>query len=267
MLAFAGNSVLCRMALQHSSIDAASFTAIRLVSGAAVLYALTRIFGKARQGTGSWASALALFVYAAAFSFAYTQLSTGTGALLLFGAVQVSMISLAWFKGDRPQGWQWLGLLLAFAGLVVLVLPGLSAPPVLGSALMLSAGVAWGVYSVRAKGAGDPTRVTGGNFARAAVMGLVLAALFVTQQHIEAQGAAYAVASGAVTSGLGYAIWYRVVPVLRASSAAVVQLSVPLIAALGGIVFVGESPSLRFVLASMATLGGIALVMGSKPRS
>lgn len=268
MLAFAGNSVLCRIALRETGIDAASFTTIRLASGAVVLWLIVRFFRRAQAGGGSWLSALMLFAYAAGFSFAYLSLTTATGALLLFGAVQATMICWGLWRGERFGAWQLVGLALAVGGLVGLLLPGLSAPPLGGAALMLMAGAAWGVYSIRGKGAGDATRVTAGNFLRAVPFAIVLSALSLlplAEARLDAAGVAYALASGAITSGLGYAIWYTVLPALKATSAATVQLSVPVIAALGGIVFLGEAVTLRFVLASIAILGGIALVILRAP--
>jgi drug/metabolite transporter (DMT)-like permease len=268
MIAFAGNSVLCRMALKHTMIDAATFTSIRLMSGAVVLWLIVRFARAGRAGVGNWWSALALFVYATGFSLAYVSLSAATGALLLFGSVQATMIGRGIWQGERLARLQWLGLVLAMAGLVGLMLPGLAAPPLLGAALMIFAGVAWGVYSLRGKGAGDPTRVTAGNFWRAAVLALVLSAVMqasaVLDTSWDAQGLAYAVASGAVTSGLGYALWYSVLPALKATQAATIQLSVPVLAALGGVALMGEVMNEQFVLASVATLGGIALVIWGK---
>lgn len=266
MLAFAGNSLLCRLALQQSHLDAGSFTSIRLVSGALVLGLVARKFRGDQNGAGNWPSALALFIYAAAFSFAYVRLPTATGALLLFGAVQATMISYGLWKGERLQPLQRVGLALALSGLLGLLLPGLSAPPLAGSVLMLGAGVAWGVYSLRGKGAGDPTRVTAGNFLRAAPIAIALSLLMLGLQRVtlDAAGIGYALASGALTSGLGYAIWYTAVPALKATTAATVQLSVPVLAALGGIVFLGEAVTLRLGLASLAILGGIALVVLQK---
>ncbi len=261
MMAFAGNSVLCRMALKHTTIDAATFTSIRLVSGAVVLWLVVRFVRAGRTGAGNWWSALALFVYAAGFSLAYVSLSAATGALLLFGSVQATMIGRGIWQGERLAPWQWLGLALAMAGLVGLMLPGLAAPPLLGAALMVLAGAAWGVYSLRGKGAGDPTLVTAGNFWRAAVMALLLSAVMQASASWDAEGVAYAVASGAVTSGVGYALWYSVLPALKATQAATLQLSVPVIAALGGVALLGEVMTEQFVLASVATLGGIALVI------
>ena len=264
MVAFAGNSLLCRQALKHTAIDPASFTAIRLVSGALVLWLLVRMKQTAPAGEGSWVSAFALFAYAAGFSFAYISLSAASGALLLFGAVQATMISYGIWSGERLRLLQTFGVLLAFAGLVGMLLPGLSAPPMLGALLMIGAGVAWGVYSLLGKGAGDPRRVTAGNFLRAVPITLVLSLLMIEFTSVDAAGFYYAIASGAIASGLGYAIWYTVLPVLKNTSAASVQLSVPVIAALGGIVFLGEPLTLRLVLASVAILGGIALVIVQK---
>ena len=264
MIAFAGTSLLCRMALKQTAIDPASFTAIRLISGALVLWLLVRMKQNTPAGEGSWASAFALFTYAAGFSFAYVSLSAGTGALLLFAAVQVTMIGYGLWAGERLRLLQTFGVLLAFGGLIGLLLPGLSAPPLLGAMLMIGAGIAWGVYSLRGKGAGDPTRVTAGNFLRSVPVTVVLSLLMIKFVYIDAAGVAYAIASGALASGLGYAIWYTVLPALKNTSAASVQLSVPVIAALGGIVFLGEPLTLRLILASVAILGGIALVIVQK---
>jgi drug/metabolite transporter (DMT)-like permease len=265
MLAFAGNSLLCRFALKQTSLDAASFTSIRLLSGALVLWLITRIRHGSQPGSaGSWISAAALFVYAAGFSFAYISLTAATGALLLFGAVQVTMIGYGIWTGERLRGAQLAGLALAFGGLVGLLIPGLSAPPLVGSVLMLSAGTAWGVYSLRGRGAGDPTRASAGNFLRAVPLALVLSLLMLQRASLNNNGVWYAIASGAITSGLGYALWYTVIPWLKAAQAATVQLSVPLLAALAGIIFLGETPSLRLALASAAILGGIALVILEK---
>ena len=264
MIAFAGNSLLCRVALKDTGIDAASFTTIRLVSGALVLWLVARMSRGAHTGRGNWLSALALFAYAAGFSFAYVSLPAATGALLLFGAVQATMIGHGIWTGERLLRLQVVGLVLALGGLVSLLLPGLSAPPLLGSLLMLGAGVAWGIYSLRGKGAGDPIRVTAGNFLRAAPVAAALSLLMLDGASLDAAGFWYAVASGALASGIGYAIWYSALPALKATSGATVQLSVPVIAALGGIVFLGESLTLRLVLASAAILGGIALVILNK---
>ena len=264
MIAFAGNSVLCRIAFKHTRIDAASFTSIRLVSGAVVLWVIASFFRSDSTGRGNWISAFALFAYAAGFSFAYISLTAATGALLLFGAVQATMIGHGIWTGERFHKQQFVGLILAFGGLVGLLLPGLSAPPLAGSVLMMIAGVAWGVYSLRAKGTGNPTRVTAGNFLRASLFAVVISLMLNSSGNLDSVGIWYAIASGAVASGLGYAIWYSVLPALKATNAATVQLSVPVFAALGGIIILGESVTARFLLASLAILGGIALVILSK---
>ena len=264
MIAFAGNSLLCRAALKHTSIDAASFTTIRLISGALMLLLVVHMRHGTHSGGGSWVSAFALFAYAAGFSFAYVSLPAATGALLLFGAVQVTMIGHGIWKGERLRRLQLVGLMLAFGGLVGLLLPGLSAPPLYGSILMLGAGVGWGVYSLRGKGAGDPTKVTAGNFLRAVPIAAALSLLMLNGASLDNAGFWYAVSSGALASGIGYAIWYTALPALKATNAATVQLSVPVIAALGGIVFLGEPITLRLALASVAILGGIALVILEK---
>ncbi len=261
MVAFAANSVLCRIALKETNIDAASFTTIRLVSGALVLWLIATAFRRRRAGHGNWLSALALFAYAAAFSFAYLSLTAATGALLLFGAVQATMILYGPLHGERFGRQQLVGLTLALGGLVGLLLPGLTAPPLVGSALMIAAGIAWGVYSLRGRGAGDPTRVTAGNFLRATAFAVALSMLTLPGAKLDSAGVGYAIASGAIASGMGYALWYSVLPALKATTAATVQLSVPAIAAFGGIVFLGESLTLRLTLASSAILGGIALVI------
>jgi drug/metabolite transporter (DMT)-like permease len=266
MTAFAGNSLLCRLALKQTRIDAASFTLIRIISGAIALQLIVMMRKRSRGKAGSWSSALALFVYAAGFSFAYISLPAGTGALLLFGAVQGTMIIWALRKGERLHVRQRIGLALALAGLGALVFPGLSAPPLGGSILMLSAGVAWGIYSLRGKAAGDPASATAGNFLRAVPMAAVLSAALLPWARLDRTDIGYAILSGAIASGVGYAIWYTVLPTLRAAGAATVQLSVPVLAAAGGILLLGEPITLRAVLASVAVLGGIALVaIGRRP--
>ena len=261
LLAFAGNSVLARLALSRTTIDPASFTSIRLIVGAVVLVLIFTFRRGAHAWGGTWSSALALFVYAAAFSFAYVQLTTGTGALLLFGAVQATMISVGVARGERLSAVQWSGLLFAYAGLVMLVLPGLSAPPLRAAALMLSAGAAWGFYSLRGKGAGDPIAATAGNFVRAVPLTVALSVIFQQSRSLDAQGIAYAVASGAVASGIGYAVWYTVLRSLRATTAATVQLALPVLAALCGVALLSEPLTLRLVTAGAAILGGVALVV------
>lgn len=271
MIAFAGNSLLCRAALNQTSIDPASFTSIRLISGALVLWLIVRLraSGSANGAAqtlvgGNWWSALALFAYAAGFSYAYVSLAAGTGALLLFGAVQVTMIGYGMYRGERLGSLQLLGLVLAFAGLVGLMLPGLEAPPLFGSLVMMGAGVAWGVYSLRGRGAGDATVVTAGNFLRSVPLALLLSALMYPYWALDAAGVWYAIGSGALASGVGYAIWYTALPLLKSTTAATVQLSVPVIAAVGGVILLSEPLTLRMMLASVAILGGIALVILEK---
>lgn len=261
MIAFAANSVLCRLALQETAIDPGSFTAIRLLSGAVMLAVLLGYRGRGVPRTGNWGSAAALFVYAAAFSFAYVSLPTGTGALLLFAAVQATMILTGFARGERFTRVQTAGFMLAFVGLVYLLLPGLSAPPLAGALLMMFAGVAWGVYSLRGRSARDPLAATAGNFLRTVPMAIGLALFGFGEVAVDLSGAVYAAVSGALASGAGYAVWYAALRGLNATRAATVQLSVPVVAAFGGVLFLGEAVSLRLAFASLAILGGVALVL------
>jgi drug/metabolite transporter (DMT)-like permease len=303
MIAFASNSLLCRAALKETNIDPATFTFVRIFSGAVALWLIMKLRNRfminppealakikspsssnERGGSfsrgekvrmrdaGNWPSALALFAYAAAFSFAYVDLSAGTGALLLFGAVQATMILWGFRKGERLDAIQIVGLVVAVTGLVVLVFPGLSAPPLIGSILMLGAGVAWGVYSLRGKAAHDAIAATAGIFLRAVSFAAAVSMALIPWARFDHAGMIYAVISGAITSGLGYVIWYSVLsdstPVrLGPASAATVQLSVPVLAATGGILPLGEPITLRYVFASIAVLGGIALVVIEKDRA
>ena len=264
MLAFAGNSLLCRVALRDTDIDTASFTALRLASGALVLVLLLRLRGVRPTQGGSWSMAAMLFAYAALFSFAYRDLSAATGALLLFGAVQLTMTGWGVARGERLAGLRLIGLLIAVGGLVVLLLPDVSAPPLLAAALMLGAGLSWGVYSLLGRSAGEPVAATGGNFVRSVAFAAVLALASAAHHRPDPLGVTYAVMSGAVTSGLGYVLWYAVLPALSATAAATVQLSVPAVAALGGVVLLAEPMSPRLLLASAAILGGIALTIRKK---
>jgi drug/metabolite transporter (DMT)-like permease len=289
MIAFASNSLLCRFALKQTGIDAATFTFVRIFSGAAALWLIMEyrrrlIVERAPSvlvdsfsrwslvtchlplSSGNWLSAFSLFVYAAAFSFAYNNLSAATGALLLFSAVQATMIFWGLRKGERLDPIQIVGFFAAVSGLVVLLFPGLSAPPINGSILMLSAGVAWGIYSLRGKTASDAIAATAGNFLRAVPFAALISLIMIPRIHFDSLGVIYALISGAITSGLGYVVWYSVLsdsaPVrLGAASAATVQLSVPVLAAGGGILLLGEPITLRYLLASVAVLGGIALVV------
>jgi drug/metabolite transporter (DMT)-like permease len=266
MIAFAANSLLCRAALKQASIDAASFTFIRIFFGAAALWLIMKMRNTAWKEAGNWPSALALFAYAAAFSFAYNTLAAGTGALLLFGAVQATMIFWGLRKGERLHAIQIGGLLLALSGLVVLLFPRLSAPPFSGSILMLGAGVAWGIYSLRGK-VQNPSSATAGNFLRAVPLAAIVSIIMLPWARLDRAGIAYAVLSGAMASGLGYVIWYTALSGLKATSAATVQLSVPVLAATGGILLLGEPITLRYLFASIAVLGGIALVVLEKNRA
>lgn len=268
LVCFAFNSILCRLALKSDEIDAPSFTVIRLVSGALVLLIIFSFFGKkdAPKRQGNWVSAFFLFAYAICFSFAYLGLTTATGALILFGSVQLTMIIFALVKGERPRVLEWLGLIFAFGGLVYLVFPGLESPPVLNSILMASAGISWGFYSLRGRASTDPLADTAGNFLRS-VPFVVLAALpFFAQIHLSAKGVLLAILSGAIASGIGYSVWYAALRFHTAARAAVLQLAVPAIAALGGVVFLAESVSMRLILASGLILGGIGLVIFGKKK-
>ncbi|MET1163070.1 MAG: DMT family transporter [Pseudoxanthomonas sp.] len=272
LLAFAGNSLLCRLALAHTNIDVATFTGIRLLAGAATLWLLVKLRGNGRaasapeRATGNWISAFALFAYASAFSLAYTQLSAATGALLLFGSVQATMIAVGLWRGERLSPLQIGGLCLALAGLVALLLPGLSAPPLVAALLMVAAGMAWGVYSLRGRNARDPVGTTAGNFLRSLPFAALFGVAMIGRLVPDAAGIGYAVASGALTSGVGYAIWYAALPHLGALRAAVMQLSVPVIAAAGGLLLISEPITLRFVLCSLAILGGVLVVIVSGRR-
>jgi drug/metabolite transporter (DMT)-like permease len=265
LLAFAANSVLCRLALGAASIDAASFSTVRLGSGALTLTLLGAAAGKgsARQ-RGSWTSAAMLFAYAVAFSFAYRTLSAASGALILFGAVQATMILAALGSGERPHFLEWLGLLLAVSGLVYLVSPGLSAQSPSGSALMGLAGISWGIYSLRGRRAGDPLADTGGNFVRALPLAAAVSCATLPHAHLSGEGVLLAAVSGALASGLGYVVWYAALRGLTATRAATVQLAVPAIAALGGVLFLSERVSVRLLLAAALILGGVGLAVASR---
>ncbi|WP_198083241.1 DMT family transporter [Variovorax sp. E3] len=268
MLAFAANSLLCRLALQQRGIDPASFGGIRLVSGAITLALVVRLRARpSSPGHAGWLAAVMLFAYVAFFSFAYLSLSAGTGALILFGAVQLTMLGAGLGAGERFGPVAWFGFALAVVGLVYLVSPGIAAPPLVGAVLMAVAGVAWGVYSLRGRGVADPLAATARNFTRAVPLALALSLAFVASAHADATGVALAVASGALTSGLGYVVWYAALGRLSALRAATVQLSVPLLASFGGVLFLSETITPRLAVASVAILGGIALVLSQKSRS
>jgi len=267
MLAFAGNSLLCRAALRDSQIDPASFTSLRLLAGAMTLWLLLSLRRGSSLPAGNWYGALTLFTYAACFSYAYQHLDAGAGALLLFGAVQLSMIFWGLVKGERLRPGQTAGVVLATVGLVALLLPGTSAPPVSASLLMLLAGGAWGAYSLLGKGAADPLAATAGNFIRTLPLVMLLCMLALNELEWDSAGVTYALLSGGLTSGVGYAIWYAAMPGLAAIQAASVQLSVPLLTALAGSLLLGEPLTGTVVIAGLAILGGIALALRFKYRN
>jgi drug/metabolite transporter (DMT)-like permease len=263
LVAFALNSIFCRLALGTDAIDAASFTTIRLLSGALTLILISSFFGKTETETkdGNWLSAFFLFGYAICFSLAYVNLTTETGALVLFGTVQATMIFAALFKGERPRILEWLGLTFALGGLVYLVFPGLSSPPFFSSCLMFAAGIAWAFYTLRGKGSANPLKETTGNFVRSVPM-IILASLpFVFQIQLSSRGVLFAVLSGAIASGIGYSVWYAALRFHTATRAAILQLSVPALAAIGGVVFMSENVSFRLLIATALILGGIGLAI------
>jgi drug/metabolite transporter (DMT)-like permease len=262
MLAFAANSVLCRLALGEQLIDPASFAAVRVFTAAATLMAIVLPRWRVRgRSSGNWRSAGVLFAYLVSFSFAYLSLSAGTGALILFGAAQLTMIGSALRGGESFPPLARAGFVLAVVGLVVLVAPGVTAPNPIGALLMAIAGLAWGLYSLMGRGAGDPLEVTANNFIYLVPCVIVLGLAFGAERHLSVKGLALAALSGSLASGLGYVVWYAAQKRLSAITAATVQLSVPVVAALGGLVLLTEQVTLRLLLASCATLGGIAIVI------
>jgi drug/metabolite transporter (DMT)-like permease len=266
LFAFAANSILCRLALSQGTIDPASFTTVRLVAGAVTLALLARLASNSPSSADpSWISAAMLFLYAAPFSFAYGSLTTGTGALLLFGAVQVTMILGALRAGDRPHAGQWLGVGIAFGGLVYLVLPGIAAPSPLGATLMLLAGLAWGLYSLRGRAARNPLAQTASNFARTVPMVLALSLVAHRSLHAEPRGLVLALLSGSLASGVGYVVWYQAVAGLSGIAASIVQLAVPVLAAAGGVLLLDERITLRLGVAALLVLGGVALTLLVRP--
>lgn len=263
LAAFALNSILCRLALGTEAIDAASFTTIRLVSGALTLILISLFFDKSESKTksGNWLSAFFLFAYAICFSFAYISLTTGTGALILFGTVQATMVFAALWSGERPKFLEWLGLIFALGGLIYLVFPGLSAPPILNSLFMFAAGVSWAFYTIRGKGSANPLKETSGNFVRSVPMIILTSLPFVFQTYLSWRGILLAVLSGAIASGIGYSVWYAALRFHTATRAAILQLSVPALAAIGGVVFLSENVSMRLFVATLLILGGISLAI------
>ncbi len=268
LIAFASNSIICRLALREEVIDASSFSVIRLISGAAALWLILVLSGyrKNPEYNGSWTSALMLFLYAFAFSFAYIDLDAGIGALILFGVVQLTMLLTGLAKGERPRPIQYIGLFLAMGGLVYLIWPGIESPSLHSSGLMAVAGIGWGVYSLRGRGNKLPAAVTTDNFIRTVPFAIMAGLVFLPQLHITTAGFIWAVISGAVTSGIGYIIWYSALRGLTRTRAAIIQLSVPVIAAFGGVILLSESITLRLILAGVLTLGGITLSIYGKEK-
>ena len=263
LIAFAANSVLCRLALGEDTIDASSFTVIRLLSGAAVLFVLTQLTTRktASDAKGSWSASLMLFLYAITFSYAYITLETGTGALILFASVQISMILLSVVAGNRLHVAEWSGIAISCIGFVYLVLPAVKTPSLTGFVLMTTAGIAWGVYSLKGRGTQSPLFDTAYNFIRTIPFLLILSIFMLYNAQLTTRGILLAVMSGAIASGIGYAIWYRALTGLSATQAAVVQLLVPVIAAFGGVLFVSEPITLRLVISAIMILGGISIVV------
>ena len=266
LLAFAANSLITRFALEETSIDEASFIMLRVVSGALFLWLFLSVkkYHKAYKA-GSWLAAFALFIYAVSFTYGYGLIAAGTGALLLFGAVQITMTIAGYQAGERLNTTQLIGFVLALSGLVILMLPGLAAPSFVGALLMCISGVAWGIYTLQGRGASNPAITTAGNFIKAAPMAMILwlAVNFSTTSTINLadSGVIYALLSGIVTSGIGYIIWYSVLPELKATQAAIVQLSVPLIVTLAGVLLLNEAITLRVIIAAVAILTGTVLVL------
>ncbi len=267
MLAFAANSFFSRIALVQTDIDPTSFTFVRLVSGAIVLWFIVSRKKLRQPLTGNWRSAFALFVYAGAFSFAYIELETGLGALVLFGVVQITMISFGLFNGEKIHRIQWIGFLIAILGFTALTLPGASSPPILEFSLMMLAGIAWGVYSILGRSSKNPLITTAGNFIRSVPFVIVLSLIFFNSLNIDFEGALYAFVSGAIASGVGYSVWYRVLPYLESVTASSVQLSVPVLAAIFGILFLDENINFRFILCAIAILGGVFIVIVSSRKT
>ncbi len=269
LIAFAANSLLCRIALGQNLIDASGFTSIRLMSAAFTLWLLCTFLRKnTTPKSGNWLSGVFLSLYAVTFSLAYLGLSTGTGAIILFGAVQITMIGYGMWAGERPRLLEYAGLVTALGGLIYLVFPGITAPSPENAALMAIAGISWGIYSLRGRrGSYDPVVNTAVNFVCSVPFALAIALIGYGNINLSPKGVLLAVISGAITSGLGYVIWYTALKGLTATRAAEIQLSVPLLAAFGGIVFLGENLSLRLLVAASLILGGVALTLISKQKS
>ncbi|WP_245623494.1 DMT family transporter [Catenovulum maritimum] len=277
LIAFAGNSILCRLALGEQHADAAGFTLVRLVSATLVLSILllmTKLFAskssltetkpiKAAEAKGSWLASLMLFLYAVTFSYAYLLLDTGTGALILFGAVQLTMITASYLSGKKLNLHEWLGVVVSFSGLTYLVIPSVATPNFLAFVLMLISGIAWGIYTLKGKNSVNPLSDTSYNFIRTFPLVVILALISFKQIEMDTLGLVYAVTSGAIASGLGYAIWYLAIKNISITQAGVLQLLVPILATLGGVTFASEQLTTRLIIASVLVLGGIVLVIAA----
>jgi drug/metabolite transporter (DMT)-like permease len=272
LIGFAANSLLTRLALRPRLIDATSFTMLRLSAGAVALLLLTRLRRPAADlRQGSWTSALLLLGYVVPFSYAYLRMGAGMGALILFGTVQLTMIGWGLVRGERPRAGEWLGLAVAFSGLSTLTLPGNARPDPWSFLLMVLAGVAWGAYSLRGRRSGDPLAATAGNFLRSVPLASLLVLVVLTRSffgvlHAAPQGIALAIASGALASGVAYTFWYTALPGLTALRAALVQLTVPVLAALGASVLLDERPSARLIGSGSAVLGGVIVALLSRAK-
>ena len=274
LIAFAANSILCRLALGNESIDAAGFTMIRLLAGALTLMGILQIRNvldkqskelsdavEEQPSKGSWFSGVMLFAYAALFSFAYVSMDTGTGALVLFGAVQLTMILMSLFRGERLLAVEWVGMVAAFVGFVYLVLPQLGTPSLSGFLMMSVSGIAWGFYTLAGRGSKNPLSDTTYNFLRSMPLVAILLVVSIQQLSMTTEGVVWAVLSGSLASGVGYSIWYSALRGLSSTQAAVVQLLVPMIAALGGVLFMSEVITMRVLISGVMILGGIGLVV------
>ncbi|MCH8274169.1 MAG: DMT family transporter [Armatimonadetes bacterium] len=269
LAAFAGNSLIARVALREGSIDAVGFTALRILGGAGFLWLLIALpkGGRLPRGSCDWRPAVMLFAYAITFSLAYLELTAGTGALILFGAVQITMIGVGLVTGERFRPRQLAGALVAVGGLVYLTLPGVAAPPLRGAILMAASGVAWGVYSLLGRNVSNAAAATTANFMLAAPLALVSGAAMLPSLELSSSGVWWAILSGAITSGLGYIVWYLALPGLGSLRAGVSQLTVPVIAALGGAALLAEPVTVRLALSAVATLGGVALAVAGRSGS
>lgn len=263
MIAFAANSVLCRLALGNNTIDASSFTILRLLSGTLVLMTIIGLkYNKKRTTSkGSWVASSMLFLYAITFSFAYITLDTGTGALIMFGSVQITILLLSFITGTRLHLSEWTGVAIAFTGFVYLVLPGVTSPSLAGFILMTIAGFAWGIYTLKGQGSDAPLMDTSYNFLRTMPFVIILTIIALQNVSFTTEGIILAVLSGGIASGIGYMIWYVALGGLSSTQAAVVQLSVPVLAAMGGVIFMSEAVTLRLTISSLLILGGILLVV------